>query len=196
MKTPAAWDERKHPTIVQFLRDIRRHTIGICGAGDVSLTILNLELDRLAKKVCCTDVDARIDDLRHALSSLHLVPQVRAAKAGSEPVGENKLSAPGGCTVSTGEQEIARPNMSQLAVGDLVTLEDNECEMLVVGSADEVTQPTCSPSTWFCVWECDHRMFEEVFAEDMLRLLRKERRRIPRPSDAVFPGHGTGTRKS
>lgn len=35
--------------------------------------------------------------------------------------------------------------MSQLAVGDLVTLEDNECEMLVVGSADEVTQPDLAP---------------------------------------------------
>lgn len=68
MTTYAAWDERKHATIIQSLRDIRVHATGICGPSVVSLKILNLELDRLSKKVESEAVDERIAVLRAALA--------------------------------------------------------------------------------------------------------------------------------
>lgn len=191
MKTSAAWDQRKHPTIFQFLRDIRLHTTAICCPGNVSTTILNLELDRLGNKVCCSDVDARIGDLRRDLSNRHIVAQFKAANA-DDGSGSEKLAAQVDSTTTIGGPVVARQVMSQLSVGDLVKLEDDHCEMLVVGCADEPAQVPCGPPTLFCVWECDHRMFEEVFAEDMLRLLRKERRRIPRASGFVFPSRCAG----
>jgi len=82
MKTSAAWDQRKHPTILQFLRDIRLYTTAICAAGNVSPTILNLELDRLSKKVGCPVIDEKINDLRRDLSNLQRVDKVIATNAG------------------------------------------------------------------------------------------------------------------
>jgi len=68
MTTHAAWDERRHATIIQFLRDIRVHATGICGPGGASVKILNLELDRLGKKVGSCAVDERIAVLRADLA--------------------------------------------------------------------------------------------------------------------------------
>jgi hypothetical protein len=82
MKTSAAWDRRKHPTILQFLRDIRLYTTAICATGNVSPTILNLELDRLRKKVSCPVIDEKIDDLRRDISNLQRVEQVEAGNTG------------------------------------------------------------------------------------------------------------------
>lgn len=68
MTTHAAWDERRHATIIQFLRDIRVQATGICGPGGASVKILNLELDRLGRKVGSGRVDERIAGLRADLA--------------------------------------------------------------------------------------------------------------------------------
>ena len=68
MQSPLAWNERNHATIIQFLSDIRAHVSAVCGTGGVSPKILNLELDRLNKKVRDAVVGRRIDELRHILT--------------------------------------------------------------------------------------------------------------------------------
>jgi hypothetical protein len=77
--------------------------------------------------------------------------------------------------------------MSYLEAGDLVRIADSYYQALVIGSADE---PPLSPGavpTWVCVWECDSKLFQEIFSEDSLILVRKERRRIPRGGTLIFP---------
>ena len=77
--------------------------------------------------------------------------------------------------------------MSYLKAGDLVRSAATQCEMLIIGSADEDAISSEAAATWFCVWERSHLLFEEVFSEDKLILVRQERRRIPRGGALQFP---------
>jgi hypothetical protein len=77
--------------------------------------------------------------------------------------------------------------MDKLGPGDLVRIAESECEMLVIGCADEEPDGNNGMSSYFCVWEYQHRLFEEVFPEPVLMLIRKERRRIPRGGEMAFP---------
>lgn len=79
--------------------------------------------------------------------------------------------------------------MSYLSAGDLVRIADSDCEMLIIGCADDVPIDTGSAPSWFCVWEYKHRLFEEVFSDHSLILVRKERRRIPRRGELDFPSN-------
>lgn len=83
--------------------------------------------------------------------------------------------------------------MSELAAGDLVRIADSEYEMLIIGCADEFPVDSGNASSWFCVWEFEHRLFEEVFSSNSLILVRKERRRIPRGGQLAFPVHSVPT---
>jgi hypothetical protein len=77
--------------------------------------------------------------------------------------------------------------MSEIEAGDLVRIADSDYEMLIIGCADDDTEARDFAPSWFCVWEYEHRLYEEVFSEDSLILVRKERRRIPRGGDLTFP---------
>lgn len=83
--------------------------------------------------------------------------------------------------------------MTRLAAGDLVRAVGQQDEMLVVGCADEIAVgtavDTATGTSWFCVWERDNHLFEEVFPASELILVRKEQRRIPRDGGFVFPEH-------
>lgn len=79
--------------------------------------------------------------------------------------------------------------MIELGAGDLVRIVETDCEMLIIGSADDDLALSHLCRSWFCVWECDHRLYEEIFLESQLILVRKERRRIPRGGDLIFPRH-------
>ena len=69
LATPAAWDQRTHPSIRQFLVDIREYATALERDGKVSPNIIIAAADRLAGKVhdlevdrCATAVRAALDD--------------------------------------------------------------------------------------------------------------------------------------
>lgn len=76
-----------------------------------------------------------------------------------------------------------------MAPGDLVRIAGSDYELLIIGTADDDFFDAPLIPSWFCVWEYEHRLFEEVFSEDNLTLVRKERRRIPRGGELEFPCH-------
>lgn len=77
--------------------------------------------------------------------------------------------------------------MDEIEAGDLVRIANTEYEMLIIGCADDDEKVLQLARTWFCVWELEHKLYEEVFAESDLILVRKEQRRIPRGGDLNFP---------
>ena len=77
--------------------------------------------------------------------------------------------------------------MDKLEPGDLVRITESDCEMLVIGCADEENHADDLMSSYFCVWEHQHRLFEEVFPAEALMVIRRERRRIPRGGELDFP---------
>lgn len=77
--------------------------------------------------------------------------------------------------------------------GDIVRIADTQCDMMIVGCADDEHAVPGAAPTWFCVWEVDNRLFEKVFSETDLVLVRKERRRIPRGGVLHFPSNDSGT---
>lgn len=77
--------------------------------------------------------------------------------------------------------------MNWITSGDLVRMAGGQCEMMIVGSADDEHAVVGDAPTWFCVWESNHRLFERVYSENELIVIRKERRRIPRGGDMNFP---------
>jgi len=83
--------------------------------------------------------------------------------------------------------------MAQLAAGDIVHFVDQLDEMLVVGRADDDGMGAeVNPGnaiTWFCVKERNNHLFEEVFPEEELILVRKYRGPIAGQSDFIFPAH-------
>lgn len=83
--------------------------------------------------------------------------------------------------------------MTQLAAGDIVHFVDQLDEMLVLGRADDDGMGAeVNPGiaiTWFCVWERNNHLFEEVFPEEELILVRKYWGRIAGRSDFFFPAH-------
>lgn len=68
LTTPAAWDQRTHPSIKQFLRDIREYVAALERGGKVSPNIIFATAARLGAKVHDQAVDARLHTLREALS--------------------------------------------------------------------------------------------------------------------------------
>ncbi len=77
--------------------------------------------------------------------------------------------------------------MQHLCAGDLVTRREGGPEMVIVACADEHQSPGVDGCSFFCVWDDAHQLHEEVFGRAELRLLRQERRRVPRPNTAPFP---------
>jgi hypothetical protein len=77
--------------------------------------------------------------------------------------------------------------MMSMEPGDLVRLHGTEYEMLAIGSVDDDEAQACSSRSYFCVWERNHRLFEEVIGEADLPLVRRERRGIPRRGMLDFP---------
>ncbi|MET0264128.1 MAG: hypothetical protein ABW202_00805 [Duganella sp.] len=68
LTTSAAWDQRTHPSIKQFLRDIREYAVALERGGKVSPNIIFATAIRLGAKVHDQAVDARLEALREALS--------------------------------------------------------------------------------------------------------------------------------
>ena len=77
--------------------------------------------------------------------------------------------------------------MFRLDAGDLVRVAGVDHEMVIIGCADEDLRLDEFDASWFCVWEAEHYLFEEVFAGRDLILVRKERRRVPRGGNITFP---------
>jgi hypothetical protein len=77
--------------------------------------------------------------------------------------------------------------MSYIDAGDIVRVDGLDVDMLVIGRADHDLWETGSLPSVFCVWEHDNVLFEEVVEVALLILVRKERRRIPRGGELVFP---------
>ena len=51
LSTYAGWDRRKHPTILQFLHDTQQHVEDIGNGSKGAVRVLQLELDRLGRKI-------------------------------------------------------------------------------------------------------------------------------------------------
>lgn len=77
--------------------------------------------------------------------------------------------------------------MCKIAAGDLVSTCDSDDEMLVIGRADDNFWEPCTEPAFFCVWEQMNFLREEVFPVSRLKLVRRERRRIPRGGELQFP---------
>ena len=67
LTTPAAWDQRTHPSIRQFLVDIREYCDALQRGGKVSPNIIVAAADRLAGKVHHPAVDRCVGAVRAAL---------------------------------------------------------------------------------------------------------------------------------
>jgi hypothetical protein len=77
--------------------------------------------------------------------------------------------------------------MISIEPGDLVSKIGTDVEMLVIGSADdEYTEASLAPA-FFCVWEHEHKLFEEVVSAKDMTLVRRERRRVLRGGVLNFP---------
>ncbi|MDR7052334.1 hypothetical protein J2X54_004839 [Duganella sp. 3397] len=68
LTTPAAWDQRTHPSIRQFLVDIREYSDALQRGGKVSPNIIVAAADRLAGKVHHPEVDRCAAEVRAALA--------------------------------------------------------------------------------------------------------------------------------
>lgn len=69
METFDAWDERKHPAIIQFLGDISSHCRELHLPGGITLTVIMMELDRLSNKLASPKVSSRVEALKKALNA-------------------------------------------------------------------------------------------------------------------------------
>ena len=67
LATPAAWDQRTHPSIRQFLVDIREYATALERGGKVSPNIIIAATSRLAGKVHNPEVDHCAGAVRAAL---------------------------------------------------------------------------------------------------------------------------------
>lgn len=82
LSTYAAWDQRKHPIILQFLFDMRQYVQEVCHGSGSAGTIVELELDRLSKKVRDPNIDACILELR---SDIGRMVAKRLSSGSAEP---------------------------------------------------------------------------------------------------------------
>lgn len=67
LRTPAAWDQRTHPAIRQYLRDIHDHVAAFELKGQLSPQVVTAEARRLGRLVSDARVDAQIEALIEAL---------------------------------------------------------------------------------------------------------------------------------
>ena len=74
-----------------------------------------------------------------------------------------------------------------IGAGDLVRNNETDIEMLVIGSANDDRWEVAAAPSFFCVWERQHFLHEEVVSSENLTLLRVERRRVPRGGILDFP---------
>jgi hypothetical protein len=76
--------------------------------------------------------------------------------------------------------------MENYSAGDLVKRTSDGPEMLIIGAVDD---PSVEPetATFFCVWEAQHFLHEEVVPARELSIVRRERRRVPRGGVLDFP---------
>jgi hypothetical protein len=86
--------------------------------------------------------------------------------------------------------------MHELGAGDLVRIANTDYEMLIIGCEDADPDSLGLNSAWHCAWECDGTLFAEVFVARDLILVRKERRRIPRGGQIVFPCRSTASQQA
>lgn len=77
--------------------------------------------------------------------------------------------------------------MSCIEPGDLVRIAGSPHEMLIIGSAEDDPIYVGELPAWFCAWDSGGRLLTEVFSENLLVLVRKEQRRIPRGGNLQFP---------
>lgn len=85
--------------------------------------------------------------------------------------------------------------MNAIGAGDLVKRRDSEIEMMVVSADEECSEGAISPA-FFCVWEHNHFLHEELIGIDELVLVRRERRRVPRGGILNFPCSDVGPANS
>jgi hypothetical protein len=69
METFDAWDERRHPAIIQFLSDISGHCRELHSPGGITLSVVIMELDRLSSKIANPRVISRVDGLKKTLNA-------------------------------------------------------------------------------------------------------------------------------
>lgn len=74
MNTFNAWDERKHPAILQFLKDIYAHCADFNSPAGVPLLVIKMELDRLDNKIADPTVHVQVEELKKALDSIKNLP--------------------------------------------------------------------------------------------------------------------------
>lgn len=74
MSTSKAWDERKHPAILQFLKDIYVHCVNLNSRSGATLSVIKMELDRLDKKIADPTVHVQVEELKKALDSIKNLP--------------------------------------------------------------------------------------------------------------------------
>lgn len=77
--------------------------------------------------------------------------------------------------------------MERFKEGDLVRVRGGGPEMLVVGAYESMQCADEAIVGIFCVWDCDHQLYERVFAPDELDIIRYERRRYLRPGSVMVP---------
>lgn len=68
MHTYRAWDERKHPAILQYIKDIREHCSELHEPGGLTVAAISMELHRLDTNLRDAEVNIRIAELQRALS--------------------------------------------------------------------------------------------------------------------------------
>jgi len=68
--------------------------------------------------------------------------------------------------------------MQPFNVGDLVKQAADGPEMLIVDVAERTTDDV--PTSFLCVWEDKHFLYQEVVVASALTLVRQERRKFPR----------------
>jgi hypothetical protein len=69
LTTPAAWDQRTHPSIRQFLRDIREYVSALQRGGRVSPNIIYAAAERLATRINHPHIDELVHALRQSLAA-------------------------------------------------------------------------------------------------------------------------------
>jgi hypothetical protein len=79
--------------------------------------------------------------------------------------------------------------MEQFQAGDLVKRQPDGQEMLILGPVEENETAWLhkEAASFFCVWEQQHFLHEEVIPAEQLIIVRRERRRIPRGGKLQFP---------
>jgi hypothetical protein len=77
--------------------------------------------------------------------------------------------------------------MDVLQAGDIVRVIDSEHEMILIGQ--DFDTPSDPERIWLCAWDRGGQLYQQIFPESRLIIVRKERRRIPRAGALPIPVH-------